>query len=408
MRLAPVDLAILAILAVPLVARAEDGGPSRAPVVIDGQAEVIGGTNAPAGKWPDAVAVLFGGQQGCTGTLIAPTVVITAGHCNDTQLTSVLVGTASLARPGDGETIAVHRRIEFPNSQTTEDITILVLAKASRFEPRKIASGWARFDVKNGARVQIVGYGAVNAQANQFKDELQEASTTITDADCVERPGCNASVSPGGELGAGGMGIDTCPGDSGGPLYLTTSYGDFLAGVTSRAYDDATVECRDGGIYARPDTVIDQLEQMAGVPLARGPEPTFDKMVAASAGDAVETRIVPNDPVGDEHTFTIATPPARGAAKLRADGALRVCTDPIAPANSDDFVVVTVADKASPARKLDVKIPIAIGNGVPTSGCDIDAFELEEVGGCCDSGRGGRTSALLTLLVLGALVRRRR
>ena len=257
--------------------------------------------------------------------------------------------------------------------------------------------------------MQLVGYGAVDAQANQFKDELQEATTKITDADCVERPGCNASVSPGGELGAGGMGIDTCPGDSGGPLYLTTSYGDFLAGVTSRAYDDATVACKDGGIYARPDTVVDQLEQMAGVPLARGPEPTFDKMVAASAGDAVETRIVANDPVGEDHTFTIATPPARGTAKLREDGVLRVCTDPIAPANSDELVIVTVTDKNDPARKLDVKIPIAIGNGVPTTGCDVDAFELdEEGGGCCDSGRGGRTSALLTLLVLGALVRRRR
>ena len=38
---------------------------------------------------------------------------------------------------------------------------------------------------------------------------------------------------PDGELGAGGMGIDTCPGDSGGPLYLPTDFGTFLAGVTS-------------------------------------------------------------------------------------------------------------------------------------------------------------------------------
>ncbi len=52
---------------------------------------VIGGSNAPAGKWPDVVAILFpdgsGGAdtQECTGTLVAPTVALTAGHCYDTS-----------------------------------------------------------------------------------------------------------------------------------------------------------------------------------------------------------------------------------------------------------------------------------------------------------------------------------
>jgi hypothetical protein len=402
--------ALLALTLSPAAALAEDGGPTGAPA-IDGKAEVIGGTNAPDGKWPDAVAVLFQGQQGCTGTLIAPNVVITAGHCNDSQLTSVLVGTASLARPGDGETLTVQRRVEFPNSQSTLDITILVLAEDSRFEPRRIASGWARLDIKNGAPVQLVGYGAIDEQAERFKNELQEGATTITDATCAQSSGCNASVAPGGELGAGGMGIDTCPGDSGGPLYLKTSYGDFLAGVTSRAYDDATIPCRDGGIYARPDTVIDQLEEMAGVPLSRGPEPTFGKMVAPSAGVAVETLIAANDPLSEEHTFAIAAPPARGTAKMRPDGALRVCTDPAAPAGTIDTITVAITDAKNGARKLDVRIPIAIGNGAPsTAPCDLDAFETEEGdgGGCCDGGRAGGGALPIAAFVLLKLRRRRR
>ncbi|MBX3162334.1 MAG: trypsin-like serine protease [Deltaproteobacteria bacterium] len=403
MRRVPVLLPLLLVAP----ARAEDGGPGRGPV-IEGVAEVIGGTNAPDGKWPDAAAVLFNGQQGCSGTLIAPKVVITAGHCNDSQLRSVLVGTASLARPGDGQTIAVARTVEFPNSQATEDITIVILTEEARFPPRRIATGWARLDIKNGAQVQLVGYGAIDQNAQRFKNELQEAATTITDATCSERPGCNPSVAPGGELGAGGMGVDTCPGDSGGPLYLKTSYGDFLAGVTSRAYDDATVACRDGGIYARPDAVIDQLEQMAGVPLARGPEPMFDKLVAAAAGDGVETPIMPNDPVSDEHTFELTTPPARGTAKLRADGVLRVCTDPAAPAGSTDAVTVTITDAKSSARRLAVTIPVGIGDGAPTSDCDVDAFETVAGGGCCDGGRGGATALPLAALGLLALRRRRR
>ena len=115
---------------------------------------------------------------------------------------------------------------------------MLTLLQPSSIPPRPIATGWARLDIVDGASVQLVGYGAVDRDANQYVAALQEATSTLTDADCSSSSGCNAGARPAGELGAGGMGIDTCPGDSGGPLYLLTPYGDFLAGVTSRGYDN--------------------------------------------------------------------------------------------------------------------------------------------------------------------------
>ena len=42
---------------------------------------VVGGAAAEAGAWDDTVAVRLGGQWGCTGVLIAPDLVLTAGHC---------------------------------------------------------------------------------------------------------------------------------------------------------------------------------------------------------------------------------------------------------------------------------------------------------------------------------------
>ncbi|MBA3396273.1 MAG: trypsin-like serine protease, partial [Deltaproteobacteria bacterium] len=117
--------------------------------------EVLGGTAAPVGKWPDVVAVRSGSQQFCTGTLIAPTVVLTAGHCAG-DIDNVLIGTSSLARAAEGEVITVIRTIEYPNSQSTgADLAVLVLAKPSRFTPRQIASGWARADIANGAQVAL-------------------------------------------------------------------------------------------------------------------------------------------------------------------------------------------------------------------------------------------------------------
>lgn len=368
----------------------------------------MGGSDAPAGKWPDVAAVNFAGQQGCTGTLIAPTVVLTAGHCNDPELDSVLVGTASLARAQDGELVEVARRIPYEStpgagdSFETMDLTVLVLARASTFAPRAVATGWAKFDIKNGAEVTIAGYGGTNADSTIYVAELQEAVTTITDFDCSTSLGCNEPVKPAGELGAGGMGIDTCPGDSGGPLYLMTDYGAFLAGATSRAYDDATTQCKDGGIYARPDKVVDWIEAAAGVPVARGPSPAADP-IAVVRGHGAETQIVANDPTTKSHDFAIATAPMHGAAKVRGDGRLRVCADPSFV--GEDSVVVKVTDEHDSARSLEVRIPIAATDGTPADSCDVDDFEG---GGCCDSGGRAGSSALVGLGLLMLVTRRRR
>ncbi|MDX2091798.1 MAG: trypsin-like serine protease [Kofleriaceae bacterium] len=378
----------------PLLARAEP-------------APVIGGDTSPAGKWPDTAAMYYpDGNQGCTGTLIAPTVVLTAGHCiYDGGPSAVLVGTNSLSRRADGEFLPVTKRIPYPDSDSTYDIAVLVLGQASRITPRPIATGWARADIKDGAAVAIAGYGAIDRDANDYVNEMQEATTTITDADCVRSAGCNPAAKPSGELGAGGMGIDTCPGDSGGPLYLTTSYGAFLAGVTSRGYDDNLYYCSEGGIYARPDKIINWIEQEAGVPVARGPEPTWDAL-AAVRGHAAETQLDANDPKSESHTYALTTPPMNGTAKVTADGRVRVCTDP--GVAGQDSMVVTITDTTTPGRTLAVKMPITINDGAPGANCDVEAFENDGSGGCCDSGRNANGSIVLGIGLVAVLRRRQR
>ena len=380
-------------------------GEPAAEAIAATEQEVIGGEDAPAGEWPDVAAVLYNGLQECTGVLIAPTIVLTAGHCNDSTLTSVLVGASSLASEGGGELIDVARRIEYPRSQETEDLTVLVLARASQQAPRPLATGWASADIRNGARVEIVGYGAIDRDAKQYIDELQQAQTTITDADCTVRVGCNAGVAPGGELGAGGMGIDTCPGDSGGPLYLPTRYGTFLAGITSRSYDNARYACSEGGIYARPGAVIDWIEQVAGTAIGRGPEPEVDA-IHVIRGHGAEVSIAANDPKTKQHRYKVAAQPARGVAKARRDGRVRVCAEPEAELG-EDAVTVTISDAGDSGRKLDVQIPIVVEDGEPPlEPCSVDDFEYGI--GCCDGGRGARGSLPLALGVAALLRRRRR
>jgi secreted trypsin-like serine protease len=375
-------------------------------------APVIGGSNAPAGKWPDVAAVLYRQTDGtdeqmCTGTLVAPTVVLTAGHCDPAldpqigQLDNVLLGTTLLAM--GGETVQVASIHQYPNSQSSEDVTVLVLAQPAVETPRAIATGWARLDIQNGAAVEFVGYGSIDKDGNTYIDDLQAAQSTITDFDCTTMPGCNTAARPDGELGAGGMGIDTCPGDSGGPMYLLTSYGEFVAGVTSRSYDNAMYACSEGGIYERPDKIVDWIEQVAGVAVTHGPEPTAPPIVAIHGG-AGETVIAANDPKAKDHTFTIMTPPAQGTAKVRDDGRLRVCTDPAA--SGSDSVTVVVADGV---RKVTTTIPIAIEDGTAPASCDVNAFSVgDDSGGCCSSSGGGTGSIPLAIGVLAVVIRSRR
>ncbi|HTM19298.1 MAG TPA: trypsin-like serine protease [Kofleriaceae bacterium] len=360
---------------------------------------IVGGTLAQPGDWPDTAGIVFGNEVDCSGVLIAPDLVLTAGHCAG-GITAVVLNTTDLSQPV--ETIPVAQEIEYPRSQQTYDITLLILESPSTVAPRPIATGCIRDTyLIDGAPVEIVGYGAYDAQGTMYDNFLREAETTITDADCssVDR-GCVSGISPGGELGAGGGGIDTCFGDSGGPLYLKTPAGAFVAGLTSRSWDDAVEPCFDGGIYVRPDAVIDWIETTSGETLPPAscniaPVPTAGMIEAESGGDG-STTVEPNDPdTGDGHSFAIGQAPTSGTAEVDADGVVTYH----APDDfvGDDSLTVVVTDNGD----------------VPKSGTVVIAVTVTESdsGGCgCRAGAEPRSAGGLAVLAFGVLLvlRRRR
>ncbi len=362
---------------------------------------MVGGSPAAAGKWPDVAAVYVGDIPLCTGVLVAPTVVLTAAHCNTVGLTEVLIGATTLVEAGnDGERLGVARRIEYPEWDNSFDVLVLVLDGPSTRTPRALASGWAGVDVTDGQEVQVVGFGAVDSEGEQFVDELQEATTRITDAACVRASGCNLDAKPAGELGAGGMGIDSCSGDSGGPLYVTGPLGTFVAGLTSRSYDNANLPCSEGGIYTRADRVADWIEEVAGVPIARGVEPEVDP-IQITVGKGAETRIDPNDPFSSKHSFAIAVQPARGSAAIDDQGNLRMCATGVGAGK--DQILVEITDKTKPSRKILTPVPVTIAEGIDDGGC-----ELEEGGcGCQGGAPSGAPAGILGLVALLWLRRRR-
>lgn len=361
-------------------------GDERAVTVAAPPTAVIGGTDVPGGTWRDTAAVLVGRQQFCSGVLVAPTVVLTADHCRALGPDQVLLGTNSLARPSAGEIIDVTSVVAGPGAF---DVALLMLARPARETPRRLATGWLAGRVVDGAAVELVGYGAVDRDGSQFVDELRQAQTTITDAGCTRSVGCEPAVQPAGELGAGGGGVDTCPGDSGGPLYLLEPTGPVLAGITSRGYDSNQFPCSEGGIYVRPDhpDVKAWIEQAGGVELEDGLHPLGEPMTLAP-GTTDAQRLDANDPYGAAHAWVIEAGPATGTAAIAADGTLTV-TAPMT--EGDATVVVRATDTADPSRHARVRIALA----------------YREDAGCCSTGDGG-VPAAPAAIAIAALVRRRR
>jgi secreted trypsin-like serine protease len=227
---------------------------------------VVGGEPLEQGARPEVAAVYFDDAVGCTGVLVAPQVVLTAGHCQ--AASSVKLDAADYAG-GEGITVAVERAEVYPEPDDTLDLAALVLAAPVDIAPAPLALGCVlEQGLYDGAAVALVGYGATDRDGNVSTTALHEAAAEVVDADCVaiER-GCREAVSPGGELIAVGEGTDTCVGDSGGPVYLQTPWGGFVVGLTSRAVLDGTAYCEGGGIYTRPDAALEWIEAITG-PLA--------------------------------------------------------------------------------------------------------------------------------------------
>jgi secreted trypsin-like serine protease len=232
------------------------------------EAPIVGGTPVPAGRWPDVAAVVL--RDGiCTGTLIAPDVVLTAGHCVEAVPLEVVLDSVDYARAG-GERIRVAWAQAYPDWRHRYDAGVLVLERPARTKPRRIAARCtARAEIFAGQSVTVAGFGVTGSRGTEATTRLHEAAMSITDASCTRDPSCQPAIAPDGEFMAGGRGTDACFGDSGGPVYVDTPGGPALIGVVSRGLSLPGAPCGGGGVHVRLDPIAPWIERVTRRRLAR-------------------------------------------------------------------------------------------------------------------------------------------
>jgi trypsin len=222
---------------------------------------IVGGSDAAAGEYPSVAEITFGKGFLCTGTLIAPNYVLTAGHCGSitgaavaspaswpAALIDVRIGSN---QPGQGELVPVSQATVSPDYLATSghDITVLKLSRNSTKAPTRVvgaggASLWAPSTLED-----IVGFGTTS-EGGDTPATLQKAKVPITtDAYCA---GAYDDFDAGSMVCAGYPqgGTDTCQGDSGGPMFGRDGAG-ALKVVGATSYGEGCARPGKPGVYAR-------------------------------------------------------------------------------------------------------------------------------------------------------------
>ncbi|MCU1346593.1 MAG: hypothetical protein JWL70_2859 [Acidimicrobiia bacterium] len=226
-------------------------GPGRAVATgADPQAAIVGGVTVPAGKYPFASVVELRRSDGalirCSGSLIAPTWVLTAAHCVDApggvralpngSGSRVVVNTVDIAT---GTTFGINRIVDapgfLPGDQSHEgfDVALIELTTAAPFAPVRLLPPTERALSAVGRSAVLLGVGDTNAQADADPNgvapsqnpnvQLNEATLRIT----AKLP--RVIVASASQSGA-------CFGDSGGSLLVRANDGSLrVAGVISGA-----------------------------------------------------------------------------------------------------------------------------------------------------------------------------
>lgn len=195
---------------------------------------------------PYAVALTVGGQPFCSGTVISPTVILTAAHCifpgigvDPPEDIEIFFGTDVF---GAGESIPVIEGKYFPtfdvdSPAADNDVAMLRLARPAPVAPIRMGKA-----PTNGKEVTLIGFGITSSGGSG--SGLKRVTTATVDLLGLKT--FQMELQPGG----------TCNGDSGGTAIFTEPDGmDSVVGIHTRS------DCETFMLDERVDKHIDAFIQ---------------------------------------------------------------------------------------------------------------------------------------------------
>lgn len=225
---------------------------------------VIGGSTAYPGEFP-FMAYVYEGARGisCSGSVVAPRVVLTAAHCVTNFRTGakfspdgfrVTTGNVDWTSAERQES-AVTRVARYPRfslngrDQGFGDAALLQLATPTTAVPLPLASGaQSAKAIQVGTRATVAGWGITRPEAKDPSKYLIWTTLVIEGTRCEGLFGRICAI----DFPRASAGV--CHGDSGGPLLARTSGAGFVQiGISQAVYGHCST--RRPGVFMRIDAI---------------------------------------------------------------------------------------------------------------------------------------------------------
>ncbi|XP_053795431.1 acrosin-like [Vidua chalybeata] len=241
-----------------------------------GITRIVGGMGAAEAEWPWIVSIQHPWVPGlghwCGGSLITADWVLTAAHCFDKisniSMLYVVIGATQLTQPGPGAQVRSVKKVvihsNYKPSDYSYDIALMQLDRpvlcSSYIQLACVADPTLR--VSELINCWIAGWGVTTARNLDSADHLQQAKVQLIDVQL-----CNSSDWYSGKIhpynlcaGYPQGNIDSCKGDSGGPLMCQDNNADYWWVIGLTSFGTGCARAMRPGVYISTQDFFDWID----------------------------------------------------------------------------------------------------------------------------------------------------